>query len=247
MHQTLEQHTTDPGDKPAPPRHVAIIMDGNGRWAKKHGLPRVEGHRKGMQAVRAALKGAADAGIHYLTLYAFSTENWNRPAEEVGDLMGLLRFYLDREVKNLHKEGIRLCMIGDRTTLAPDLLKRVEEAERLTANNTSFTLILAFSYGSRQEIVRAAKSLAKQAKSGEIDPDLMDEKTFSNTLYTKDFPDPDLIVRTSGEQRISNFLLWQAAYAEFVFMDVLWPDFTEELMHDAVSIYHSRDRRYGGR
>ncbi|OJX81327.1 isoprenyl transferase [Magnetospirillum sp. 64-120] len=230
---------------PPPPVHVAIIMDGNGRWAKARGLPRTAGHKRGAEAVRRTVEAAREMGVSYLTLYAFSSENWKRPAGEVTDLMGLLRLYLRNEVSNLHKNGIRLRVIGDRTRLSADINALIDESEAKTAANTALTLVLALSYGGRQEIVCAARRLAEQVAAGKISPDDIDEAAFGANLFTADIPDPDLLIRTSGEQRISNFLLWQAAYAEFVFTDVLWPDFGREHLEEAVRAFHGRERRYG--
>jgi len=228
-----------------PPVHVAIIMDGNGRWAKARGLPRTAGHKRGAEAVRRAVEAARELGVSYLTLYAFSSENWKRPAGEVTDLMGLLRLYLRNEVSNLHKNGIRLRVIGDRTRLSADINALIDESEAKTAANTALTLVLALSYGGRQEIVCAARKLAEEVASGRMSPANIDEAAFGARLFTADIPDPDLMIRTSGEQRISNFLLWQAAYAEFVFTDVLWPDFGREHLEDAIRAFHGRERRYG--
>ncbi|MBM3951061.1 MAG: isoprenyl transferase [Rhodospirillales bacterium] len=227
------------------PAHVAIIMDGNGRWAQRRGLPRTAGHRRGADAARIAVRAAAAHGVRYLTLYGFSSENWKRPADEVEELMGLLRFYLRSEIADLHKEGIRLRVIGDRSRLAPDIVNLIEDAERLTANNATLTLLIALSYGSRAEIANAARQLAEDAVAGRIRPYEIDEATLAGRLFTVGVPDPDLLIRTSGEQRISNFLLWQLAYTEFVFLDTLWPDFSEEDFARAIKEYHGRDRRYG--
>lgn len=230
---------------PPPPAHVAIIMDGNGRWAKARGLPRTAGHKRGAEAVRRTVEAAREMGISYLTLYAFSSENWKRPAGEVTDLMGLLRLYLRNEVSNLHKNGIRLRVIGDRTRLSADINALIDESEAKTAANTALTLVLALSYGGRQEIVCAARRLAEEVAAGRLSPADIDETAFAARLFTADIPDPDLLIRTSGEQRISNFLLWQAAYAEFVFTEVLWPDFGREHLEEAVCAFHGRERRYG--
>jgi undecaprenyl diphosphate synthase len=232
---------------PSIPQHLAIIMDGNGRWAQARGLPRVAGHKAGIEAVRRALQAAKDAGIPYLTLYAFSAENWKRPIEEVSDLMGLLRLYLQSELAKLHNEKVRLCIIGDRRRFDKDILALIEKAEALTANNTAITLTLALSYGGRQEIVSAAQALAQKVASGALAVDAMDEATLAAELYTHAMPDPDLIIRTSGEKRISNFLLWQAAYAEFVFLDTLWPDFSAVDLGSALDEFNQRERRYGAR
>lgn len=232
-------------DQPPPPVHVAIIMDGNGRWAKARGLPRTTGHKRGAEAVRRTVEAAREMGISYLTLYAFSSENWKRPAGEVTDLMGLLRLYLRNEVKTLDRNGIRLKVIGDRARLGADIVRLIEESEAKTAGNTALTLLLALSYGGRQEIVEAARSLARDVAEGRLSPDRVDEEAVSARLTTAGVPDPDLIIRTSGEQRISNFLLWQGAYAELVFMDTLWPDFGRAELEAAIRDFHGRDRRFG--
>lgn len=232
-------------DGPPPPTHVAIIMDGNGRWANARGLPRIAGHKRGADAVRRTLEAAGDLGVSYLTLFGFSSENWRRPEQEVGDLMGLLRLYLNSEIDKLKKNGIRLRVIGDRARFDSDIVETIERAESETADNARFTLVLALSYGGRQEIVNAARLLAQRAADGEIEPAAIDEATFHGTLETAGIPDPDLLIRTSGEKRISNFLLWQLAYTELVFSDVLWPDFGAEELRAAVQEYHSRERRYG--
>lgn len=230
---------------PQPPAHVAIIMDGNGRWAMARGLPRVAGHRQGAEAVRRAVRSAGELGIGYLTLFGFSSENWRRPAAEVEDLMGLLRYYLRREIAELHGNQVRVRVIGDRTRLADDIVALIENAERLTAGNSGLALTIALSYGSRHEIAEAARRIAEQAASGQIDPSQIDEDMVSGHLQTAGLPDPDLIIRTSGEKRISNFLLWQAAYAEFVFLDTLWPDFSSEHLEAAIREFQGRERRYG--
>ncbi len=244
---TAQMHPVSETDAPDVPKHVAIIMDGNGRWAESHGKPRSAGHKQGVEAVREAIEGALDEGVQFLTLYAFSSENWNRPAEEVKDLMGLLKLYLRREVKTMHKQKVRLRVIGRRSKLSPDIQRMIGEAEDLTKNNDRMTLVIALSYGSRDEIVEAARNLAFKVASGEVCAEAIDEGLFEERLTTTGLPDPDLIVRTSGEKRLSNFLLWQAAYAEFLFLDVLWPDFTKETFSAAVAEYQHRERRYGGR
>lgn len=227
------------------PKHVAIIMDGNGRWAKSRGLPRVAGHKRGADAVRRAVKTAGELGVRYLTLFGFSSENWKRPLDEITDLMALLRNYLRSEIAELHKQGVRVRVIGDRARLAPDIVTLIEQAERTTEANTNLDFIIALSYGARAEIARAARALAHAAKAGEIDPETIGEADIAKYLYTSDIPDPDLLVRTSGEKRISNFLLWQAAYTEFVFLDVLWPDFDRPHFEAAIAEFGKRDRRYG--
>jgi len=230
---------------PAPPVHVAIIMDGNGRWAKARGLPRIAGHRRGAEAVRRTVVAATDLGISYLTLFGFSSENWKRPSGEIDDLMSLLRVYLRGEIAELHQNGVRVRIIGDRTRLAPDIVTLIVNAEELTRNNTRLTLIVALSYGGRHDIVQAAQQLAAAVAAGRLKPDAIDEARFADHLYTAGIPDPDLLIRTSGEQRISNFLLWQTAYTELVFVDTLWPDFSASDLARAVSEFHGRDRRYG--
>ena len=227
------------------PTHVAIIMDGKGRWAQQRGLPRTAGHRRGADAARVAVRAAVGQGVRYLTLYGFSSENWKRPADEVEDLMGLLRFYLRSEIAELHKQGIRLRVIGDRSRLASDIVSLIEDAERLTAGNDTLTLIVALSYGSRAEITDAARRLAEDAIAGRVRPYEIDEAALASRLFTAGVPDPDLLMRNRGEQRISNFLLWQSAYTEFVFLDTLWPDFSEDDFVRAIKEYHGRDRRYG--
>ncbi len=225
--------------------HVAIIMDGNGRWAAARGLPRTMGHKAGIEAVRKTLRAARDLSVSHLTLYSFSAENWNRPEEEVHELMGLLRFYLKNELATLHKNKVRIRMIGDRQRLDADIAKMIGDAEKQTENNTAITLVLALSYGGRQEIAAAARALAQETVSGKIAPEDIDEKLFAAKLTTGDLPDPDLVIRTSGEIRISNFLLWQSAYAEYVFTDVLWPDFDGEHLARAIEEYRRRERRFG--
>jgi undecaprenyl diphosphate synthase len=234
------------GDRKVP-RHVAIIMDGNGRWAKQRGLPRAAGHRAGAEAVRRALQAAADNGVEVLTLYAFSSENWRRTNEEVSDLTALMRHYLERELKTLEKERVRVKLIGDYAAFGPEMAKRLERAVERTANNTRLTLVVALNYGSRAEITAAARKLASKAAAAEIKPDSIDDSAIGAELQTAGLPDPDLLIRTSGEVRLSNFLLWQAAYAELLFLDVLWPDFDEHTFADALATYTARERRFGGR
>lgn len=220
-------------------------MDGNGRWAKARGLPRTAGHKKGVDAVRRVITAARELGVRYLTLFGFSSENWRRPADEVSDLMHLLRFYLRSELAELHRNGVRLRIIGDRNRLAPDIVQLIEGAESHTGDNAGLTVMVALSYGARQEIVDAARRLAAEAAAGALDPATIDETAFAGRLYAPDIPDPDLIIRTSGEKRISNFLLWQAAYAEFLFVDTLWPDFQKSDLEAALDEYHRRERRFG--
>ena len=227
------------------PTHVAIIMDGNGRWAKARGLPRTAGHRRGAESVRRAMIGAAELGISYLTLYGFSSENWKRPLTEVDDLMGLLRRHLQHDINELAKEGVRLCVIGERERLPIDIVRLIGDAEERTRSNNRITVTIAISYGSRQEIVTAARYLAAQAAAGKIDPETVDEEVFAGGLMTSGMPDPDLVIRTSGEQRISNFLLWQSAYSELIFVDKLWPDFGKDDLAADIREFQQRDRRYG--
>ena len=228
------------------PSHVAIIMDGNGRWAAARDLPRAAGHREGVEAARRALEAARDLGLRYLTLYSFSTENWRRPAGEVRDLMSLLRKFIGEDLPKLKKEGVNVRIIGDRKSLDMDLRALVNRAENETASNDRFFLQIAFNYGGRDEMVRAAKKFAADVKAGRRNAVDLTESDFSEYLDTQSAPDPDLVIRTSGEHRISNFLLWQAAYAEYVFLDVLWPDFDAKAFADALEEYNNRERRYGG-
>ena len=227
------------------PRHVAIIMDGNGRWANARGLPRTAGHRAGVDRVSEAVRTAAEADIEYLTLFAFSSENRNRPEQEVSDLMGLLRFFIRRDLAELHRENVRIKVIGCRQTIQPDIQALLNEAEDRTRDNTGITLVIAFNYGARDELVRAVRKLAEAVRAGDMDVAAIDEAAIADRIDTAGIPDPDLVIRTSGEQRLSNFLLWQAAYSEFVFMPCLWPDFDRAAFHDALAEYGRRDRRYG--
>ena len=229
------------------PRHVAIIMDGNGRWAAKRGLPRVAGHKAGAEAVRRAMQAAVDHGVEVLTLYAFSSENWKRSTEEVADLTGLMRFYLEREFNRLMDEGVRLRLIGDYSAFGPELVQRLEAAVGRTTNNSRLTLVVALNYGSRAEIAAAARNLAARAAAGEIRPDDIDEDRIAAELQTHGLAELDLLIRTSGELRLSNFLLWQAAYAELLFLETLWPDFDEATFTAALKDYAARERRFGGR
>lgn len=225
--------------------HLAIIMDGNGRWAKQRLLPRSAGHKKGAQAARAIIEAAAKAKISHLTLYTFSSENWSRPQEEVQELMNLLRYYLNNELKSLHKEGVKLRIIGDTSKLDTDIQQKIAEAEALTRQNTAIQLNLALSYGSRAEIVQAVAALAQDMAAGKLAAQQIDEKAISDRLYTAGIPDPDLLIRTGGEQRISNFLLWQMAYTELYFTDTLWPDFTAQDLQSALEDFAARERRFG--
>jgi undecaprenyl diphosphate synthase len=228
------------------PSHIAIIMDGNGRWAKERGLPRVAGHRAGVEAVRATVRAARRAGVEYLTLYAFSSENWSRPASEVNDLMGLLRTFIRRDLAELHRENVRIRIIGDKTTVEPSIKALLDEAENLTRENTAQQLVIAFNYGSRDEITRMVRTIAARVAGGDLDLDAIDGTLVANTLDTSGIPDPDLLIRTSGEKRLSNFLLWQCAYTEFVFPDCYWPEFGETELKLAIAEFENRERRFGG-
>lgn len=228
------------------PAHVAIIMDGNGRWAKSRGLPRVAGHRAGVEALRKVVRAAPHLGISFLTVYAFSSENWSRPKSEVSDLMGLLKLFIRRDLAELHRNGVRVRVIGDRESLQPDIRGLLEEAEALTLANTGLTLVIAFNYGSRDEIVRAARKLADAALRGEIEPHMIEAEDIAGALDTAGIPDPDLVIRTSGELRLSNFLLWQAAYSELVFVPCYWPDFGGDNLAEALRDFAGRERRFGG-
>ncbi len=232
---------------PAVPSHVAVIMDGNGRWAAARGLPRLAGHRAGVQAVRRTIEAAIHQGVGWLTLYAFSSENWRRPATEVSDLTGLLRHFIKHELAELAREGVRLRIIGDRDRFDADIQAELAHAERTTTANTRLNLTVALSYGARGEILAAARKVAAEVAAGTLDPADLDEERFGAMLSTTGIPDPDLILRTSGELRLSNFLLWQAAYAELVFTDVLWPDFGAEQFAEALAEYARRERRFGAR
>ena len=227
------------------PTHVAVIMDGNGRWAQAREMDRAAGHRQGAEAAMRAVRSAVELGVSYLTLYGFSSENWSRPAHEIDELMALLRRYLREEVEELDREGVRILFIGDRTRLAGDIVALAETAEERTRGNTRLTLVLALSYSGRQEIARAARRLARKTAAGDMDPDAIDEAALAGELFTANIPDPDLVIRTSGEQRISNFLLWQSAYAELVFVDTLWPDFSRDDFVSAVREFRRRERRFG--
>jgi undecaprenyl diphosphate synthase len=228
------------------PAHVAIIMDGNGRWAKARGLPRVAGHRAGVEALRKTVRAAPQLGISYLTVYAFSSENWSRPKSEVSDLMGLLKLFIRRDLAELHQNGVRVKVIGDKASLQTDIRGLLEEAETLTAGNDALTLVIAFNYGGRDEIVRTAQKLALAAVRGEISVDSISTDSFAASLDTAGIPDPELVIRTSGELRLSNFLLWQAAYSELVFLPCYWPDFSQDHLADALRDFAGRERRFGG-
>ncbi len=236
----------DGPDQTVGPRHVAIIMDGNGRWAAARGLPRAEGHRRGVEALRRVVRAASDLGIAYLTIFSFSSENWSRPVTEIRDLFGLLRRFIRNDLATLHRDGVRVRVIGEREGLEPDICALLGEAEELTRNNTRMTLVVAFNYGSRREIANAAQRLAREVAEGRRDPATITEDTLGQYLGTSDIPDPDLIVRTSGEQRLSNFLMWQAAYSELVFVPTHWPDFDKAALEAAIAEYGRRERRFGG-
>jgi len=229
-----------------PPRHVAIIMDGNGRWANARGLPRTAGHKQGVEALRGAVRTASELGIQYLTIYSFSAENWSRPRAEVLFLLDLLRRFILQDVAELHRANVRIKVIGAREGLDTDIIALLEHSEKLTKENSGLTLVVAFNYGSRQEIARAARSIAAAVKAGLLEPDEITPDLIGSRLDTVGIPDPDLLIRTSGEQRISNYLLWQCAYTEFVFVAEHWPDFTRETFEQAIAEYRRRERRFGG-
>jgi len=233
-------------DYAAAPEHVAVIMDGNGRWAAARGLPRTEGHRRGVTALRQAVRTAGELGIKVLTLYSFSAENWSRPSDEIDDLMALVKQFVRQDLGELHRGGVRVRVIGDRSGLDPEIFRMICEAEELTRANDKLTLVVAFNYGARQEIARAARQLAEEAAAGRLDPVRIDAALLERQLDTAGLPDPSLVIRTSGEQRLSNFLLWQAAYAEFVFLPVYWPDFDRAAFEQAIEEFHRRERRFGG-
>ncbi len=229
------------------PKHVAIIMDGNGRWAKAHKVPRQMGHKAGCEALEQTVENAARLGIEYLTVYAFSTENWKRSEEEVGALMQLFRFYAKKLLGIAKEHNVRVRMIGERSRFAPDLIRAIGRLEEETAQNTGLTFVIAVNYGSRDEMIRAGRRMLADAKDGKLMPEALNEEIFSSYLDTAGMPDPDLMIRTSGEERLSNFLLWQLAYAEFYFTDIYWPDFNKEELERAIAYYNGRDRRFGGR
>jgi undecaprenyl diphosphate synthase len=228
------------------PRHVAIIMDGNGRWAAARGLPRVEGHRRGVEALRRTIRAASEIGIKFITIFSFSAENWSRPAKEVGELMGLLRRFIRNDLAELHRSGVRMRVIGERVQLDPEIGRLLVEAEELTKSNDGLTLVVAFNYGARQEITRAAQRIAEKVAKGSLTAAEITMETVSECLDAPDIPDPDLIIRTSGEQRLSNFLLWQSAYSELVFVPTYWPDFDRAALETAIREYQQRERRFGG-
>lgn len=244
-HDPDRQAATQPDT--ARPRHIAIIMDGNGRWATSRALPRSEGHRRGVEALRKTVRAAIELGIETLTVYSFSLENWSRPADEVGILMGLLRRFIRNDLADLHEHNVRIRVIGTRMGLPSDIGPLLLEAEETTRNNDGLTLVVAFNYGGRQEIAAAARAIAADVAAGRLRPEDIDEAQIEQRLSTSGLPDPDLVIRTSGEQRVSNFLLWQGAYAEFVFLPILWPDFDRAAMEEAIALYGNRERRFGGR
>jgi undecaprenyl diphosphate synthase len=229
-----------------PPRHVAIIMDGNGRWAKARGLPRAMGHREGVEALRRTVEASRDLGITHLSVYAFSTENWSRPQAEIDALFDLLRVFVKRDLARLHKDGVRIRIVGSRDGLSDDILALIDEAVELTKSNTKLNLNIAFNYGGRGEIVAAAREIARRVEAGHLKADDVDVALIARLMWTADSPDPDLVIRTSGELRLSNFLLWSGAYAELMFMDLWWPDFNRESMEKAIDAFRRRDRRFGG-
>jgi undecaprenyl diphosphate synthase len=237
---------TIPAGRTTMPQHVAIIMDGNGRWAHARGLPRSAGHRKGVEALRRAVRAAGEMGIEYLTIFSFSSENWSRPPAEVSFLLDLMRHFVRQDVAELHRENVRIKIIGERSGLAADIVALIEETEQRTRSNTGLTLIVAFNYGSRQEIAVAARDLAIAVRDGRVAPESITPELLGSYLATEGIPDPDLLIRTSGEQRLSNYLLWQCAYTEFVFVDEFWPDFNRETLQRAIAEYLTRERRFGG-
>ena len=244
------RHQTSPvrgeGDGFETPRHVAIIMDGNGRWAAAHGLPRIEGHRRGVEALRRTVRAARDLGIAVLTIFSFSSENWSRPASEIKDLLGLLRRFIRNDLADLHQSNVRVRIVGERDNLDRDIRLLLQEAEDLTRDNDGLTLVVAFNYGARQEIARAARRLAAEVAQGRLSPEMISPDLIARHLDTADLPDPDVIIRTSGEQRLSNFLLWQSAYSELVFVPINWPDFDRAALEGAIAEYRRRERRFGG-
>ena len=243
--QDREQIAAEPALMPVP-RHIAIIMDGNGRWAEARGLPRTEGHRRGVESVKRAVRAAIELGVSCLTIFSFSSENWSRPPSEIRDLMGLLKHFIRRDLADLHKHDVRIRIIGERSGVDDEVVRLIGEAEQLTARNTGLQLVVAFNYGSRAEIAKAARRLAERVAAGELEPAAISPELLAGHLDTAGLPEPDLLIRTSGEVRLSNFLLWQLAYAELVFVDAYWPDFTKEKLEEAIAIYHGRERRFGG-
>ena len=242
----MPERDAAPGDEVAAPRHVAIIMDGNGRWAAQRGLPRVEGHRRGVEALRRTVRAAGEIGIAYLTIFSFSSENWSRPPAEISELMGLLRRFIRNDLAELHRNNVRVRVIGERVDLDPEIGRLLQEAEDLTRANDGLVLVVAFNYGARQEIARAARRAAEDVAAGKIRPEAITAEALALYLDAPDVPDPDLIIRTSGEQRLSNFLMWQAAYSELVFVPIYWPDFDRATLAEAILEFRRRERRFGG-
>ncbi|MEZ5818458.1 MAG: isoprenyl transferase [Hyphomicrobiaceae bacterium] len=243
----MKTNDVAPGSEAGPrPRHVAIIMDGNGRWAAERGYPRGEGHRRGVEAVKRTVKAAIELGIPTLTIFSFSSENWSRPRTEIDDLMGLMKRFIRRDLAELHSEGVRIRVIGGTERVDPELLALIEDAKVRTARNTAMDLVIAFNYGSRLEIARTARRLAERVAAGTLKPSEITVETFEAALDTAGIPDPDLLIRTSGELRLSNFLLWQCAYTELIFLDIYWPEFTRQHLADAIETFHRRHRRFGG-
>jgi undecaprenyl diphosphate synthase len=238
--------TKTPAQHDAAPQHVAIIMDGNGRWASQRGYPRTEGHRRGVESVRVCVRAAQELGVKYLTLYTFSSENWKRPKDEIFGLMGLLKRFIHRDLAELHEQNVRIRVIGTETGVDEEIMALIRDAVVLTKDNTGVQLIVAFNYGARDEIARAAQAIALKAKAGEIDPAAITPDMFAEHLDTAGLPEPDLLIRTGGDQRISNFLLWQCAYTEFVFVDAFWPEFSKEIFAAAIAAFRTRERRFGG-
>ena len=245
MTLAMDELAFNAADRPVA-RHIAIIMDGNGRWAAERGLPRAEGHRQGVESVRRTVNAAQDLGITHLTLFSFSSENWSRPRQEINDLFVLLRRFIRRDLADLHKNGVKIRVIGTRAGLERDLLRLIDDAVELTKDNTALNLTIAFNYGARDEIARAARGIAEDVAKGVLAPAEVTQERFATYLDTADLPDPDLLIRTSGELRLSNFLLWQVAYSEFVFVDCYWPDFSREHLEAALAEYQRRNRRFGG-
>lgn len=242
----ISDHARPHDDADTPPRHIAIIMDGNGRWARERGLPRSVGHRSGVEAVRRTVRAAVELGIPYLTLYSFSSENWSRPADEITDLMGLMKRFVRLDLAELHQAGVKIRVIGERYNVDQELMKLIDEACELTRENQKLTLVIAFNYGARAEIAKAARKLADAVAAGTLEPSNITADAINDALDTNDIPDPDLLIRTGGEMRLSNFLLWQAAYTELVFLDAYWPEFGRELLEEALARYRTRERRFGG-
>jgi undecaprenyl diphosphate synthase len=247
---TTKSELSDDGQRPqsarTTPQHVAIIMDGNGRWAKERGLPRALGHRQGVEAVRRTVKAAIELSVPFLTIYSFSSENWSRPLDEIDDLMGLMKRFIRRDLAELHQAGVRIRVIGERNQVDQELMALIDEAVELTRGNTALTLVIAFNYGSRGEIAKAARRLAEEVQAGRMQPEAITAQSLGAALDTFGIPDPDLLIRTSGEMRLSNFLLWQTAYTEFLFLDTYWPDFDRTVLENAIEVFRARERRFGG-